>query len=63
MDENTELRNKAIHKMSTDLQKKKKKKCAKNTQWGKDSHLIKNETGPITYTIYKNELEVDQRQT
>ena len=61
--------------MSTDLQKKKKKKRCQEYTMGKgwslqqmilgklDSHLIKNETGPITYTIYKNELEVDQRQT
>ena len=27
-----------------------------------DSHMIKNETGLITYTIYKSELEVDQRE-
>lgn len=38
------------------------KKGAKNTQWGKnsvlrklDSHMEKNETGPLSHTIHKNQ--------
>lgn len=37
-------------------------KGAKNTQWGKnsvlrklDSHMEKNETGPLSHTIHKNQ--------
>ena len=26
-----------------------------------DSHMQNNETGPLSYTIYKNELKMDQR--
>ena len=50
-------------------------KGAKNTPWEKDSlfnnlmlekldnHIQKNKTGPIFYTIYKNQHKVDERLT
>ena len=59
MEENTEPKNKLRQKWSID------DKQAKNIQWEKnsifnmmlekmDSHIQKNETGPLSYTIYKN---------
>ena len=59
MEENTEPKNKLRQKWSIN------DKQAKNIQWEKnsifnmmlekmDSHIQKNETGPLSYTIYKN---------
>ena len=47
-------------------------KAGKNIQWKKeslfnkccwenwDSHMQKNETGPLSYTIHKNKLKMDE---
>ena len=59
MEENTEPKNKLRQKWSIN------DKQAKNIQWEKNSifnmmlekmnsHIQKNETGPLSYTIYKN---------
>ena len=59
MEENTESKNKLRQKWSIN------DKQAKNIQWEKNSifnmmlekmnsHIQKNETGPLSYTIYKN---------
>ena len=51
------------------------KKSAKNTQWGRDSlfqqmvlrkldiYKQKNETGPLSYIIHKNQLKMDLKKT
>ena len=48
-------------------------KARKNNQWKKreslqqmglgklDSHMQKNETGPLSYTIHKDKLKMDER--
>ena len=59
MEENTEPKNKLRQKWSIDDKQAKNIQQEKNSIFNMmlekmDSHIQKNETGPLSYTIYKN---------
>ena len=66
MEQNREPRNNPMHICQLVFDKR-----AKNIQWGKDSlfnkwswkklniHMQNNKTGPLSYTIHKNQLKMN----
>ena len=66
MEQDRKPRNKSTHIRSTDLQQQHqeftigKEKSLQQMVLGKlDIQMQKNETGPLSYTIHKNQLKID----